>query len=55
MITPQGELHGSIMAWVIRLLFTFVLAKEKPGPVLKKMAKRDCKELAGGRVEKQPR
>jgi TRAP transporter TAXI family solute receptor len=38
-ITPQGELHGSVIAWVIRLLTAFVFAhalKEKLGPALKK-------------------
>ena len=49
MITPQGELHGSIMAWVIRLLFAFVFlraVKEKVGPVFKKW--QSAKSWQGG-------
>jgi len=39
MITPQGELQGSIVAWTIRLVFAFGIVralKEKFGPLLKR-------------------
>jgi TRAP transporter TAXI family solute receptor len=55
MITPQGELHGSIMAWVIRLLFALVLlraVKEKFGAVFKKWQSTKSWQ---GRAEEHPR